>query len=293
MNSYSDDLKAATDSLPSAVSAVLLGAIFGFSLGTTWFDILTGVSFRNVNDRKVRFEDRERGWFFTKGQPLGFYSSWPVFALTHHALVWLAASKAYPGTVFQDYAILGDDLVIADSKVAREYVRLMDCLKVTISKEKSLISSTGACEFAKKFLTEGGRVDLSPVSLKVVNLFGGFVPAIHYLLLGVNLRTSVRLRGGGFRSYSVPEGVRPPGRKWMRHWLNYLLAKLRSLRSQTGLPVIGLWITAPSYGALCPSRFGVAHHSILMSKKPKPLDARAFEKMRSGASFSKFCLNHG
>lgn len=174
MNLYSDDLKAATDSLPSAVSAVLLGAIFGFSLGTTWFDILTGVSFRNVNDRKVRFEDRERGWFFTKGQPLGFYSSWPVFALTHHALVWLAASKAYPGTVFQDYAILGDDLVIADSKVAREYVRLMDCLKVTISKEKSLISSTGACEFAKKFLTEGGRVDLSPVSLKVVNLFGGF-----------------------------------------------------------------------------------------------------------------------
>lgn len=103
-----------------------------------------------------------------KDVPLGFYSSWPVFILMHYALVWLAASKAYAGIVFQDCMILGDDLVIIDSKVTREYVCLMDCLKVMTLEEKSFVSSTGAFKFAKKFLIEGGREDLNLQSLKVV-----------------------------------------------------------------------------------------------------------------------------
>lgn len=53
-------------------------------------------------------EKRLRGniYRFTKGQPLGFDSPWPVFALTHHALVWIAAWRARPGKLFWDYAIL-------------------------------------------------------------------------------------------------------------------------------------------------------------------------------------------
>ena len=30
---------------------------------------------------------------FTKGQPLGFFCSWPLFKLTHHMLVWIAAER--------------------------------------------------------------------------------------------------------------------------------------------------------------------------------------------------------
>ncbi|KAI5567024.1 hypothetical protein BDE02_13G061400 [Populus trichocarpa] len=38
---------------------------------------------------------------------------WPLFTLSHHMVVWLAAERLYPGRRFQAYAVLGDDIVIA------------------------------------------------------------------------------------------------------------------------------------------------------------------------------------
>lgn len=32
--------------------------------------------------------------WFSVGQPLGLLSSWPLFALSHHVLVWTAAERA-------------------------------------------------------------------------------------------------------------------------------------------------------------------------------------------------------
>lgn len=57
---------------------------------------------------------------FRTGQPLGYYGSWALFSLTHHFLVWLAADKANPHRTrsFHRYALLGDDIVIADKAVA-------------------------------------------------------------------------------------------------------------------------------------------------------------------------------
>lgn len=57
---------------------------------------------------------------FVCGQPLGYYSSWPLFTLSHHVVVWLAADRVYPRRVFRDYDLLGDDIVIGDHKVAVE-----------------------------------------------------------------------------------------------------------------------------------------------------------------------------
>lgn len=48
------------------------------------------------------------------------FSSWPLFTLTHHMVVWLAANR-----VGWDYAILGDDTVIADSAVAQSCLEIM------------------------------------------------------------------------------------------------------------------------------------------------------------------------
>lgn len=70
---------------------------------------------------------------FVTGQPLGYSSSWPLFALSHHMLVWFAAEQCYPGKKFCDYAILGDEIVIADDSVAREYTALLNELGVEIS----------------------------------------------------------------------------------------------------------------------------------------------------------------
>lgn len=52
---------------------------------------------------------------------LGYYSSWPLFALTHHAMIWWCAEQVYPQRVFYRYAVLGDDVVIADEQVAKVY----------------------------------------------------------------------------------------------------------------------------------------------------------------------------
>lgn len=51
---------------------------------------------------------------------------------------------------FTDYALLGDDIVIGDSKVAEVYEGFIKGMHVKISKAKSLISHTGYLEFAKK-----------------------------------------------------------------------------------------------------------------------------------------------
>ncbi|KAG9438895.1 hypothetical protein H6P81_021193 [Aristolochia fimbriata] len=152
MHFLSFDLKAATDSLPVRLSGSLLAGLFGNEFAQSWVDILTQTAFR-VPEAQTFKRQKAHVYRFTKGQPLGFYSSRPVFALTHHALVWLAAWRAHPGKLFLDYAILGDDLVIADEKVAAEYLAIMRDAEVTISKEKSLISRTGALEFAKRFMT--------------------------------------------------------------------------------------------------------------------------------------------
>lgn len=49
---------------------------------------------------------------------------------------------------FTDYAVLGDDVVIADKRVAGVYESSLRQLGGSISYLKSLISETGALEFA-------------------------------------------------------------------------------------------------------------------------------------------------
>lgn len=56
---------------------------------------------------------------FVVGHPLGYSSSWPLSFL--HILVWHCAEKVHPGKYFDRYAILGDDIVMANSRVASVY----------------------------------------------------------------------------------------------------------------------------------------------------------------------------
>lgn len=89
-------------------------------------------------------------------------------ALTHHALVQLAAERAHitsESEWFSDYAVLGDDIVIASGPVAQEYVKLMQEIGVGLNLSKSLISVTGrVVEFAKRTLYKGHNI--SPVPVK-------------------------------------------------------------------------------------------------------------------------------
>lgn len=54
---------------------------------------------------------------------------------------------------------MGDDIVIADKSVAMAYLTFVrDILGVDININKSIISSTGVVEFAKRLVTPNGEV---------------------------------------------------------------------------------------------------------------------------------------
>jgi len=71
--------------------------------------------------------------------------------------------------------VLGDDIVIANGPVAREYRRLMDQLGVEIGLAKSLVSRNRTLEFAKRFFIPA---DASPVSLLELAVATKWVPAM-------------------------------------------------------------------------------------------------------------------
>jgi hypothetical protein len=76
-----------------------------------------------------------------------------MLALTHHAIVQLSAFRVGHRTWFNDYALLGDDIVIADKAVADAYLYIMvDTLGVEINLSKSLVSTVGCLEFAKRLV---------------------------------------------------------------------------------------------------------------------------------------------
>lgn len=91
-----------------------------------------------------------------------------MLALTHHLIVQRAAARAgrtsINGWYTKAYAVLGDDIVICDGEVARQYRKIMLELGVQISAAKSLVSHNGCLEFAKRFFVN--QVDCSPVPLK-------------------------------------------------------------------------------------------------------------------------------
>jgi hypothetical protein len=58
-------------------------------------------------------------------------------ALTHHFIVQLAAFRNGHRKMFTSYALLGDDLVLADATVAASYKELLQLLDMPYSKPKT------------------------------------------------------------------------------------------------------------------------------------------------------------
>lgn len=81
---------------------------------------------------------------WAKGQPLGLYPSFAMFAITHGSLVRSIELSMGKEDTFR---VLGDDIVIADNDVHDKYLLLLDRLQIPISQGKS-ISSDKVAEFA-------------------------------------------------------------------------------------------------------------------------------------------------
>jgi len=161
------DLSAATDRLPVKVQSMLLTAVFGPSFGEHWANLLVGRDYWVGAAPKgvVVPPGTPDSVRYAVGQPMGALSSWAMLALTHHFVVALAAARVgYVFGTFRNYAVLGDDIVISDGRVAGAYLQLMAELGVEIGLAKSLVSRNGVLEFAKRFIVRGK--DLSPVPVK-------------------------------------------------------------------------------------------------------------------------------
>lgn len=153
---YSFDLSAATDRLPLKTQLNALS-----SLGCPWASLVGKV----LADRKWW---SDIGYIrYSVGQPMGAYSSWALLAVTHHMIVQEAAYAVGYRRWFTNYALLGDDIIIAEKSVADAYCSIMSTLGVEINMGKSVIGNNGFCEFAKRWV-HPHLGEFSPIGIKLL-----------------------------------------------------------------------------------------------------------------------------
>jgi hypothetical protein len=210
-NFWSFDLSSATDRFPLLLQHSVLGLILGHRLAGLWMRLLTDRPFivPSKTDRKIRPFKVPRGglaWYLA-GQPMGALTSWAAFSLTHHIVVQWAAYKAF-GVIhwFTDYALLGDDIVIANAKVAEEYLLILRAIGVEVGLAKSMISRNGSFEFAKRTFICGQ--DASHLSLLAIGVAKADHSVLEQLLtrldrhlsVGEALRIGAKVLGYGYRT---------------------------------------------------------------------------------------------
>lgn len=163
---FSFDLSSATDRFPILLQTGFLKQLIGVDRAEAWERIL-------VSEGYTPSWKPDSTYFYGAGQPMGAYSSWPVFTLSHHLVVQFSAYRVnkYP---FADYLLLGDDIVIADRDVASSYKDVITHLGVTISEQKSH-ASEDTFEFAKRWFHKGTEITPFPLG-SLVESAAGYVP---------------------------------------------------------------------------------------------------------------------
>lgn len=220
---FSFDLSAATDRLPLKFQMDVLRS-FGIEWADHWGSLLVG---------RPWFLKGE-GYKYSVGQPMGALSSWAMLALSHHIIVQIAARRSGYLGWFPHYALLGDDIIIADEGVAKNYLDLIATLGVPINMTKSFIMASGGLEFAKRWISPT-LGDISPMS-------AGLVLAClrNPRILATLLRDCMN-RGFVFSTRICSDLVRVLSflrpRKWIERWKGPILS---SVLGPTG----GLWKTA-------------------------------------------------
>lgn len=158
---HSLDLSSATDRFPIDLQERLLSFIWNKGLSISWLKILQNREFCiNTSEAIANFNQAVENENFLKenlltvryncGQPMGTYSSWAVFTLTHHFIIYYCA-RLNGFKSFNQYIILGDDVVIKNDNIAKTYVDVMTGLGVEISIAKTHVSSH-TYEFAKRWI---------------------------------------------------------------------------------------------------------------------------------------------
>jgi len=149
---YSYDLKSATDRFPLKLQVRTLKELTSDEeYSNNWGYLIANRTFKY---KKISYK-------WGVGQPLGAYSSWPIFAYSHHLVVREAARLV--NVKDPPYFLLGDDIVIKGRLVAEQYHLIMKSLGVDISETKTI--SGCHAEFAKRIFSQGIEISPTPVKL--------------------------------------------------------------------------------------------------------------------------------
>jgi len=134
------DQSSATDLFPVEIIA-LVAILLGLPSGAIEeFMDLSSKNYKVPRSASI-LADSSGCISWERGQPLGVYPSFNLYALAHHALVrgvFRRLNKPFK------YRILGDDIAIADREVGEEYVRIMELIGCSINKAKTYTSSVYA-----------------------------------------------------------------------------------------------------------------------------------------------------
>lgn len=152
---YSLDLKNATDSFSILFQKEVLSFIKSEDYSEAWADIMVGYPFKNIDPTGDPV-------YYKQGQPMGAYSSWPMFSLCHHLIVQMAAKKANKTLPWNQYALLGDDIVLTDATVVEYYRQLIKSVGGSFSEVKSH-TSLHSYELAKRWIVNGTEITGAPL----------------------------------------------------------------------------------------------------------------------------------
>lgn len=160
---HSLDLSAATDRLPIVLQQRLLSYIYDDkSFAHYWRTLLVDRDFITPNGEPIRY---------SVGTPMGSYTSWAMLAYVHHLIVswcWYTVYGVFPHV--GSYIILGDDIVLADDKVAKKYISVMTRLGVDISFAKTHVSKD-TYEFAKRWIHKDKEITGFPLAGIIQNFY--------------------------------------------------------------------------------------------------------------------------
>jgi len=307
---YSFDLSAATDRLPLLIQVKLLGCFLSDSLATTWAALLVGRGFKvprkvwpflpkgtiksqlpalfssyiwqrgspffaqrnNVLSYFLHREVKQKYVYYKVGAPMGCLSNWAMLALTHHYLVQLAAKAAGHEKWFDEYLVLGDDIVIANHQVALEYQHLMLDIGVPINRSKSLISDNGSFEFAAQFVYKG-TVNCSPFSFDEISVAKSSLPGLVLLFSKlrrqqkITLTSILQFMGFGYKTISTAT------RSF--HWL----IKNKSWRLLQALALLQMPGVSPwSRSSYTDWLLATSVAGPVTSKRTEPAESMLFEK---------------
>jgi hypothetical protein len=154
---YSVDLTAATDRFPIQYIKYVLRPILPETYLDAWEYVMVGLPF------EFKFQGKVTNITYATGTPMGAYTSWATFAVAHHYMMYSCCKELGLEWSSSKYCLLGDDILIGDSRLAKLYKEKILALGVDFSPSKTYESKFFS-EFAKRLHYKGEEVTPFPIS---------------------------------------------------------------------------------------------------------------------------------